>query len=263
MAYSMRAPGVGIISLVATGTILDGSPVVATVATANGANADGCAAAAGTVADGVILGLAVKDGGGSFTAGQGVNVAIDGVYPATAAGTITAGQKVVASTTAGSVAAWTPALSHLPIIGVALEGAASGEKVAVLIAMGLSPLSVVVPYTQGASNITANTIVAVGAADNVVAPAGNAPTTGILGVALNTTTGAGQTVWVCISGPCQVASGAASSRGVSLTSNASAQAITAAPSAGTNAAAVGIGLAAGAGSAALFNVQVSPHVFQG
>jgi len=267
MSTSMRSPGRGILSLTAVGTILDGGPVVAAQATVNGAAADGCAPAAGTPADGAILGLAMKDGGGvpgsaSFTSGQAVNVVVDGVYPSVAAGAITVGQKVVASVTAGRVAAWTSALSGLPIIGVALETAAAGEAVAILVCMGLSPLSVVVPYTCGASAITANTVVAVGAADNVVAPAGATPTSGLLGVALNAAT-SGQTVYVCINGPCQVASGTASSRGANLTTNASAQVVTAAPSAGTNNMCVGTGLAAGAGSAALFNIQVSPFVFQG
>lgn len=257
MSTSMRAPGQGIITLVAEATIADGVVVV------QGAADDKCKLPA-HVAEPVILGIAKVEGGGSVVAGQGVDVVTQGVWPAVAAGTITRGDRVAIANTSGGVKSANYGVNASRIVGIALESAASGERVAVLVMLDAPSNLVVQRMTAGAA-IVANTAVKVGAADDKVITATTDPTSGLIGVALNAASADGDIVYVCTHGVVPVIMQANVTRGNNITiGDNSGQVKPAAPSTGANAQLLGVATASGtAGSSATVNVLVNVCMMQG
>lgn len=124
MSTSMRLPGI-IISATAEATIADG--VVCIVGTA-----DYSAAVCGTDPVAGILGIAKVDGAGSVASGSVVDIVTSGIYPGVAMASITQGQTVTVGDASGGLKPAAPgAGANAMIVGVALEDASSGERVAV------------------------------------------------------------------------------------------------------------------------------------
>jgi hypothetical protein len=251
----MRAPGQGIITLTAEATITDGNVVI------QGAADDKCKLPAGTAADIAVLGLAKVEGGGSLASGQPLDVVIDGVWPAKASGAITRGDRVAIANSAGAVKTANYAVALPMIVGYALESAADGERVAVLVMPRAMPgLQIQQMVADGA--VTAGTIVKVGTKDNSAATGTADPTSGVLGVALNTAADTG-VLFVCTGGVVPVTTQGNLSRGNPVTvGDAAGGAKAAAPAGGTNAALVGLAVAAATAPAAC-NVLVAPSIMQG
>lgn len=237
--------------------VLEGAVLV------QGASNDTCALPTAASSSAPILGLAYVAGLTS-TGGQMTIVAPGAVWPAIAAGTITRGDVVVIGGATGTVVSATLATPpNATRVGVAMESAISGSRVAVLIGSTESFSGTVLKMVAGVGGTTANAIV-IAAADTAVLPGGASPTTAILGVALNTAA-AGVTVYVVTSGSCVLTCGS----GAGVTANdyitasgAGGLGLTAAPGGGTNCAVVGIALNTVAANGAI-TVSVCPSRIQG
>lgn len=255
MGLSMRAPGQGIVTLTAEATITDGNVVL------QGAADDKCKLPAGDATDVAVLGLAKVEGGGSVASGYPVDVVLDGVWPGKASGAITRGDRVAIANSAGAVKRANYGVALPRIVGYALESAADGERVAVLVMPGAMPgLQIQQMVADGA--VTANTIVKAGSVDNSAATATANPTSGVLGVALNTATDT-NALYVCTHGVVPITTQGNLARGNPVTvGDAAGGAKAAAPGAGTNAAIVGTAVAA-ATAPAQGNVLVAPSIMQG
>jgi len=255
MGLSMRAPGQGIITLTAEATITDGNVVI------GGAADDKCKLPAGTAADVAVLGIAKVEGGGSVASGYPVDVVVNGVWPAKASGAITRLDRVAIANSAGDVKRANYGIGLPMIVGYALESAADGERVAVLIMPRAMPGLLITPFTADGA-ITANTIVKVGSADDKVAKGTADPTTAQIGVALNTVADGG-TVYVCTHGVVPVTTQGNLAKNDPVTvGDAAGGAKKANPGAGTNAGLVGHAVAAATAPAAC-NVLVAPSIMQG
>jgi hypothetical protein len=131
--------------------------------------------------------------------------------------------------------------------------------------MGMHSQSYVRAY-KGSAAITAYTIVKFGAADDTVSPAA-AATDLLIGVANELGLSAsdqaqGATLDVIQAGPAEVVLGGTVTRGQKLTANSSAQAVAAAPAAGSNVQVIGIAMKSGV-SGDIIPVLVAPSVMQG
>ena len=254
MATANRNPGHTLPLLCDSANVLEGAVLV------QGASNDTCALPAAANTRAPILGLAYV--AGSTSANGPMSVVTNGVYAGIAGGTIARGDLLVVGGTTGTVTAAslsTPV--DASIVGVAMESASSGERVALLIGANQRFSGVVLPFTASGS-IAANTIVIAGNGV-AVAPGGASPTSPILGVALNTVTN-GQTVYVVTSGYAGVTdSGSGVTANDRITaSGTTGLGLTAAPSSGVNCAVVGIALATTVASA-LIPVAVMPSTTQG
>jgi hypothetical protein len=197
MSLSNRSPGSGIISLAAQSVLADGAAVI--MGTAD----DTFRAPAATAADALVLGL-LKHEGSSCAVGEGCDIVLDGVYSGIAGGTITRKDMLVVGGVTGTLVTATVGLGSLPIVGMALESASSGERVAVLISRQAGGFqNVAACLAVGA--ITANTAVqvattaAVGAAPKVKTATTGDTATMMIGIALNTAADGG-TVYVALAG---------------------------------------------------------------
>lgn len=124
MATSMRNPG-KIMQATAEASIADG--VVCIVGTA-----DYSAAVCGADPTAGMLGIAKVDGNGTVASGSTVDIVTGGIYPDIASATITQGQTVTVGNSSGHVKPAAPSAgNNAMILGVALEDASSGERVAV------------------------------------------------------------------------------------------------------------------------------------
>lgn len=254
MGTALRNPG-HILSLACdSANVLDGAVLV------QGASNDTCALPSAANTRAQILGLATVSG--NSTANGPISLATNGIYPGIAGGSITRGDVLVVAGATGTVqSASLSTPVDASVVGVAMESASSGERVAILIGAKQRFSGVVLPFTASGS-ITANTIVIAGNGV-ATAPGGASPTAPVLGVALNTVTN-GQTVYVCVSGYATV-----TDSGSGVTANARITAagtnglgLAAAPSSGVNCAIVGIALATTAASGSI-PVLVAPSTFQG
>lgn len=255
MSTSMRAPGQGIITLIAEATISDGVVVV------QGAADDKCKLPA-HVAEPAVLGIAKVEGGGTVATGLGVDVVTRGVWPAVAAGTITRGDRVAIANTSGGVKSANYGVNASRIVGIALESAVSGERVAVLVMVGAMTNLVIQRMTAGAA-IVANTAVKVGAADDKVITATTDPTSGLVGVALNAASADGDIVYVCTHGVVPVVSQGNTTRGNNLTIGDTAGGVKpASPATGANAQLLGVAMSS-ATAPATTNVLVNVCMMQG
>lgn len=117
------------------------------------------------------------------------------------------------------------------------------------------------PFAAGAT-VNPSRIVKIGAADSTVIQ-GAAATDRFVGVSdKNISRASGEIVDVIVSGVAVVKAGGSISRGAAVTSDASGQAVAAAPAAGTNNGIVGWALDA-ASSGDLVSVLIAPSVIQG
>lgn len=255
MGFSKKAPGQGIQTFIAEATITDGSVVV------QGAADDKCKLPTGAAADLAVLGLAKVEGGGSVASGQGLDVVTNGVYTAKASGAVARGDRLCVANASGDVKKAGLGVPAAAVVGYALETAASGERVAVLVCPGAHPNLLIEAFVaEGA--ITANTAVKVGTADNKVATATADPTSGLVGVAMHTVAD-GATVYVCVGGVVPVVSQANITRGQNVTiGDASGGIKPAAPAAGANAQLLGTATAS-ATAPATANVLVRVNMMQG
>lgn len=237
--------------------VLEGAVLV------QGASNDTCALPSAASTNAQILGLAYVAGSTS-TGGPMTIVGPGGVWPGIAAGTITRGDVLVVGGATGTVVAaslTTPA--NATRVGIALESATSGSRVAILIGNVPSFSGTVLAMTAGVGGTTANRIVMAAGASTAVLPGGASPTAALLGVALNTAT-AGDTVYVVTSGTAVVVdSGAGVTANDYITAGGiTGVGLTAAPAGGTNCAVVGIALNTTAASGNI-TVAVSPSRIQG
>lgn len=254
MGIALRNPGHTLPLTCDSANVLEGAVLV------QGAANDTCALPSAANTRAQILGLAYVSG--STSANGAMSVVTNGVWPGIAGGSITRGDLLVVAGTTGTVQS--ASLSTPPdasIVGVAMESASSGERVAILIGASQRFSGVVLPFTASGA-ITANTIVIAGNGV-ATAPGGASPTAPILGVALNTVAN-GATVYVCVSGRAAV-----TDSGSGVTANAritaagtNGQGTTASPAGGTNCAIVGIALATTAASGSI-PVLVAPSTYQG
>lgn len=199
----------------------------------------------------------------SATAGSPVDVVINGVWPAIAAGTITRGDRVVIGGATGTVVSeslTTPA--NATRVGVALESATTGARVAILVGNVPGFSGAVLKMVAGVGGTTANCLVRAGDGTAIL-PGGASPTTALLGVALNTTL-AGETVYVVTSGTAVVVdSGSGVTAGDYITAaGTNGKGLTAAPAGGTNCAVVGVALNTVAADGNI-TVAVTPNRIQG
>lgn len=254
MATANRNPGHVLPLLCDSASVLEGAVLV------QGASNDTVALPSAANTRAKIIGLAYA--AGSSSANGPMSVVTDGVWAGIAGGTIVRGDLLVVAGVTGTVASVslsTPA--DASIVGVAMESASSGERVAILIGAVQRFSGVVLPFTASGS-INANTIVIAGNGV-AAAPGGASPTSPILGVALNTVTN-GQTVYVCVSGYATVTD---SGSGVTANDRITASGtgglgLTAAPGAGTNCAIVGVALSTTVASGSI-PVAVMPSTVQG
>lgn len=254
MGIALRNPGHVLPMLCDSASVLEGAVLV------QGASNDTCALPSAANTRAQILGLAYVSG--NSTANGAMSVVTGGAWAGIAGDTITRGDLLVVGGATGiviSASLATPA--DASIVGVALESALVGERVAVLIGAKQRFSGVVLPFTASGA-ITANTgcIAGNGVAS---APGGASPTAPLLGVALNTVTD-GQTVYVCVSGVAYVTD---SGSGVSATARVTVSGtgglgLAAAPAGGTNCAILGIALATTAASGSI-PVLVAPSTYQG
>lgn len=254
MGTSQRNPGQILSASCDSASVLDGAVLV------QGASNDTAALPAAANSSSAFLGLCYQ--GGDSSANKPISYIINGVYPGIAAGAIVRGNRLVVGGATGTVVAEslsTPA--NATRIGVALESVSSGERVAILIGADSARAGNVLPFTASGS-INANTIVVAGNGV-AAAPGGADPTSGVIGVALNTVTN-GQTVYVCVSGYASVTdSGSGVSGGANIAvAGTSGLGKTAAPSSGTNTMCVGTALATTTASGSI-PVLVNPFMLQG
>lgn len=236
--------------------VLEGAVLV------QGASNDTCALPSVASSREAILGLAVSAG---LTSANGqMTIAAPGcVFPGIAAGTITRGDVLVVGGATGTVVAVSQTTPpDATRVGVAMESAVSGSRVAILIGADSPPRGAVVPFVANGA-ITANTIVVASTSSRAAAPGSADPTSGVLGVALNTVADAA-TVYVVVSGVANVTD---SGSGVTAGNNIAVAGTggtgkTAAPSAGANTMCVGTALATVAASGTI-PVLVNPFVMQG
>jgi hypothetical protein len=252
MALSNRAPGQGIVTLTAEATIADGCVVM------QGAADDKCKLPTGAASDFAYLGIAKREGGGSYSSGQGVDVVLAGVYPGIASGTITRFDRLTVASSTGNVktaSLGTPATAY---VGYALESASDGERVAILITPEKLPGLVVNTYVADGA-ITANTAVKIGGANGKAATATADPTSGLLGIALNTVADGG-TVFVACNGsvvPCITQANVTRSNNVTV-GDANGGIKPAAPASGVNVQILGVATAsATAPATALIHIGIS------
>lgn len=251
---SRRAPGQGIVSFTADATITDGQVVL------QGASDNSCRLPTGATDTGIVLGIAKVEGGGSIAANQGVDVVLDGVQAATASGAIAKGDRVCIANSSGNVKKAGYGVFSAGVVGYALEAAASGEKVAVLIVPNARPNLVIEAFTSDGA-CTANYAVKVGGANDKVAIATADPVAGLVGVALNTTAD-GETVYVCISGVVPVVSVSNITRGTNVTIGTGGAVKPSAPSTGVNAQNLGTAMSS-ATAPATANILVTVNMMQG
>jgi hypothetical protein len=216
-----------------------------------------------------VLGVALN----GASANGVVDVCRAGITRCVASGVITRGDRVYVANTAGAVASFDTAQATTPpgvtFVGIALESVTDGQNVAVFLAIGaaLDGRAFIRTYVVGTGGCTANCIVVGGTggdAGKAVLPAGAAPTSGILGVALSTQL-ATESVDVVVMGVAIVKAGDASitTAGMPLTAfGAAGTAKLAAPGAGTNAALLGISLGA-ITNGSTGPVAVMPSIMQG
>lgn len=238
-------------------TVLEGAVLV------QGASDDTCALPTGASSSQPLLGLAVY--AGSAGAGQQMTIAAPGsVWPGIAAGTIARGDRLVIGGATGTVVSaslTTPA--NATVVGVALESAISGSRVAILVGSIPAFSGTVLKMVAGVGGTAANAIV-MAANGTAVLPGGASPTAAVIGVALNTAI-AGADVYVVTSGSCVLTCGS----GAGVTANdyitasgAGGLGLTAAPAGGTNCAVVGVALTTTAANGAI-TVLVAPSRIQG
>ena len=199
----------------------------------------------------------------SASANSPVDAVVNGVWPAIAAGTIVRGDRLVVGGATGTVVAeslTTPA--HATRVGVALESATTGARVAILIGNVPSFSGTVLKMVAGVGGTTANRIV-MAANGTAVLPGGASPTAALLGVALNTAS-AGEVAYVVTSGSAVVTdSGAGVTANDFITAGGTnGTGLTAAPAGGTNCAIVGFALTTTAASGSI-TVSVRPGRIQG
>lgn len=132
MSTAKRSPG-KLISLASQAAIPDGAVVVIGTADLS------CALPAGASPTGVaLLGLAVRDGGGSYASGDTVDVCVEGIYAGVADGTITRGDRVTSGGTDGGLITAAPSAgTNCTVVGVALASAVAGDRFPVLIQHGV------------------------------------------------------------------------------------------------------------------------------
>lgn len=252
----MRNPGQCVGFLCDSTSVLEGAVLV------QGASNDTVALPSAANSRSRLVGLAYQ--AGSSTANEAITAVINGIFAGIATGTITRGDRLVIGGATGTVQA--ESLTTPPDatrVGYALESVSSGERVAVLIGEVPSFSGTVVKFTSS-SAILANSIVVLTAASTVGAPAGADPVAGVAGVALNATTGSGETVYVVTNG---VASVTDSGSGVTLAdkiavAGATGLGKTAAPGAGANNFVVGSAMATTSASGSI-PVLVNPFLMQG
>lgn len=258
MSTAARFPMEALFTLACdSANVLEGAVLV------QGAADDTCALPSAASSNAPLLGLAYTTGL-TTTGGQMTIVAPGGVWPAIAAGTIARGDVVVIGGATGTVVAaslTTPA--NATRVGIAMEAAISGSRVAVLIGSVPTFSGTVVPMLAGVGGVTANRVVMAAGASTVVLPGGASPTAALIGVALNTAI-AGATAYVVTSGTAVVTD---SGSGVTANDYITAAGVTglgltAAPAGGTNCAVVGVALNTTAASGAI-TVSVSPGRIQG
>lgn len=223
-----------------------------------------------------ILGVAINPvSAAAVSASQNnvVEVARAGIVRCVASGTITRGDRLVIANTAGAVLSFDGNQMSVPagaqFVGIALESVTDAQNVGVLLAIGaaLDGRSTIRTMTAGTGGTTANCMVVGGTggdAGKVILPGGAAPTSGIVGVALSTVL-AGASVDVVVGGFALVKAGDASitTLGMALTAaGADGTAKLAAPAGGTNAAILGVSLAAIANTTN-GPVYVCPSIMQG
>lgn len=260
MATAARFPGDDLFSLTCdTASVLEGAVLV------QGASNDTIALPSAASSRSKVIGLAYQ--AGSSSTNDAITIVPPGrVWPGIAAGTITRGDIVVVGGATGTVVSRTLATPpDASIVGVAMESAVSGSRVAILIGAtgGFSAGGTVLTMTAGVGGVTANAA-CMAAADTAVLPGGASPTAALLGISLNTAA-AGATCYVVISGSCVMTCGA----GAGVTANdrltvsgAGGLGLTAAPGAGTNCAIVGIALTTTLANGAI-TVAVMPSTIQG
>jgi len=128
MATSMRAPR-GILSMAST--LAASTPEGSIVVQAAGAD-DTVALPGGAAPTTPLLGLLFQDQ--PATANLPAQVVTAGVFPGIAGASITRGAELTAFDATGKVATAAPAAgTNVGIIGIALESASAGERVAILI----------------------------------------------------------------------------------------------------------------------------------
>lgn len=132
MGTGRRDPG-KVIAMDAGATIPDGAVVVI------GAADNAAALPAGASPTAVMcLGLAKREGGGSYSSGDKMDVVVSGTYAGIAGGSITRGDKVTSGGTDGSLITAAPAGgANCTFVGIALATAASGDRFVVLVCPGI------------------------------------------------------------------------------------------------------------------------------
>jgi hypothetical protein len=133
MSTSKRNPG-KIVTLNSEATIPDGSCVVV------GANALGAGLPAGASPTSVmLLGLARREGGGSYASGDPMDVVVDGIESGIASdGSITTGDRVTSGGTDGKLIKANPGSGvNCTYVGIALATPASGDRFPVLVCPGI------------------------------------------------------------------------------------------------------------------------------
>lgn len=255
MGTAFRNPGQQV------GMLCESASVAAGAALVQGSVNDSVALPSVANTNARFIGLAYE--AGSSSANRNISVVLNGVWAATASGTITRGDRLVIASTAGAVASeslTTP--PNATRIGVALESVTTGQTVSVLIGANAPAFSGTVLKMTASGAILANSIVKF-SNGFALAPAGASPTTAIGGVALNAAAD-GETVYVVTSGVAVVTdSGAGVTANDYITAGgATGLGLTAAPAGGTNCAVVGIALTTTAASGAI-SVSVSPSRIQG
>lgn len=234
-------------------TIADGAVVVV------GADDDSATLPSGAYSHAAILGVAHRQGGGSYAANDHMDVITCGVAACIAAATITRGQRVVVANSSGHVRPEASNQIGVAGVGVALGSAVSGERVPVLLLRAGAPQSVIIPMIASAA-ITAGVYVATSTTGKI-ATGGADPTSGVVGVALTAAAADGDTVMVLTHGDFVLTASGAISAGAHVTGAAAGAVKTQALGAGVNGMMVGVALADAAGG--VVRVLVNPYMMQG
>ncbi len=209
----------------------------------------------------VVIGVALE----TVADGEHVSVAVEGaIVPIDMAATVAIGDSIVVngSTGKGSPASQLTTTPGTECVGYALEIGANNERSAVLVQHHTMRNGVTLLMTADGA-VAATDIVIVGAANRDAKTAGADPTTGVIGVAVDTAAD-NASVRVVVSGPALITAAASGSvdRGDPITSAASGRAKAAAPAAGVNSNIVGRAIDSVA-DAATGLILVAPGMMQG
>lgn len=239
-----------------TASVVEGSALVASVANDQAVALPAAGEALGFV------GLALF--AGSTSTGQTLQLVVGGYYLAVASGAVTRGDYLVIADSTGKLKTWNSSINGGAIVAQAMESVTTGQRVYVKVFNSVPAQSLVTPFVAGTGGTTINCACVVGAADSaVILPSGADPTSGVVGIALNTVSAAG-IAYVVTSGLASVkATSAGFTRGDNLAIGAAAGTLKlAAPSTGVNTMLVGTALGT-AGANAVAAALIHPCLMQG